>query len=593
MPDTTPRRWLLARFLTVLGVVALSLTIVMGPAARPAAAFVTAFAPVAIRAGAGLFTVPLRNIAVGGAMVRAGTVGLGALGVGTTAWATQDSWMPLLDNGVTAGEATYLPPEGKPVIHGGTQTQQTLQCNVSIGNPRPNQEDPHPQRAYKVDVQWGPSTTCPSASKGLLYELDRVVCRDSFNQLTPGSGTTQAVSFSTGGTTVSGATGTQLGASIPNLCAVGSALVYASIRAILTRAGEYKWSTWITIPGGGWLPGEHSTITEVECERPDGSTFKIDGGETGQPNRVAIPSCIAAEPDSIPRGGDVRIGPKGFEQPALTFSNPGVKQEYGDCFTMAGLVCQVKVHYNNEPCNSTETSCHDWQRTWNLNPNLIRCRFGPYTVAMANCEPLKYSYVPNGRPTVITTPTYTDLPNPGTNTDPPTNPNPNPNPTPGPTPGPGTGVGPVPNPDGPSTNPDPSVDPNSQNCLGAAAGWNPVDWVFVPVKCAIIWAFVPKTPLNIRIDRIGTTFANRAPFSWVAGLAGLPAVVPRNNCPDWRVTVGGSQRNVVCGHSYTEAIRAMRPVLTGFMAALAFWPLIRSTAYASFPVLKPTPSGGR
>jgi hypothetical protein len=34
-------------------------------------------------------------------------------------------------------------------------------------------------------------------------------------------------------------------------------------------------------------------------------------------------------------------------------------------------------------------------------------------------------------------------------------------------------------------------DPAASSCLSGAVSWNPVDWVFVPVKCALQWAFVP------------------------------------------------------------------------------------------------------
>lgn len=116
-----------------------------------------------------------------------------------------------------------------------------------------------------------------------------------------------------------------------------------------------------------------------------------------------------------------------------------------------------------------------------------------------------------------------------------------------------------------------------------------MDWVYVPVKCALLWAFVPTQPISGRIDGIVGTITGKAPFSWLAGFGGLSLAIPGGSCPDWTITVGDSERNVVCGHGYTNAIRAARPVLTGFMIALALWPLIRSTAYAAFPILKPTP----
>ncbi len=51
----------------------------------------------------------------------------------------------------------------------------------------------------------------------------------------------------------------------------------------------------------------------------------------------------------------------------------------------------------------------------------------------------------------------------------------------------------TPAPVGPPTsgeNPDP--EDGSRNCLGTGWSWNPVSWVYVPVKCVLLWAFVPK-----------------------------------------------------------------------------------------------------
>lgn len=36
------------------------------------------------------------------------------------------------------------------------------------------------------------------------------------------------------------------------------------------------------------------------------------------------------------------------------------------------------------------------------------------------------------------------------------------------------------------------VDAEGSSCMGDAWSWNPLNWVFIPVKCAVLWAFVPS-----------------------------------------------------------------------------------------------------
>lgn len=37
-----------------------------------------------------------------------------------------------------------------------------------------------------------------------------------------------------------------------------------------------------------------------------------------------------------------------------------------------------------------------------------------------------------------------------------------------------------------------ATDTTGSNCMGGIWSWNPVNWVYVPIKCALTWAFVPK-----------------------------------------------------------------------------------------------------
>lgn len=69
-----------------------------------------------------------------------------------------------------------------------------------------------------------------------------------------------------------------------------------------------------------------------------------------------------------------------------------------------------------------------------------------------------------------------------------------------------------PPPDAPPA-PDPVPDPENpnQNCLKDAWSWNPIDWVFVPVKCALTWAFQPPPGyLQTKLQDAGDAWSGNA-----------------------------------------------------------------------------------
>lgn len=113
------------------------------------------------------------------------------------------------------------------------------------------------------------------------------------------------------------------------------------------------------------------------------------------------------------------------------------------------------------------------------------------------------------------------------------------------------------------------------------------------------WMFKPTTDTKASLTRIKTDLLTKQPFAWINGFGGLPSAVPIQGCPDWVVKVQvparghvdatNTSENVVCDSSYTAKLRGARPVLAFFMLLLALWPLLRSTAYAAFPIIKPQP----
>lgn len=112
------------------------------------------------------------------------------------------------------------------------------------------------------------------------------------------------------------------------------------------------------------------------------------------------------------------------------------------------------------------------------------------------------------------------VPHPGnpdpTPTTPPGDPNPNPNPG-------------EPNPTFPETGTNPT-DPDG--CMAAAWSWNPADWVLVPVKCALQWAFVPSAPALRQAEATITeaTTGTGVP-TWIDTLQSVPPVMGAPQTP--------------------------------------------------------------
>jgi hypothetical protein len=65
-------------------------------------------------------------------------------------------------------------------------------------------------------------------------------------------------------------------------------------------------------------------------------------------------------------------------------------------------------------------------------------------------------------------------------------------------------------------------DPGSDNCMSSFWSWNPVAWVFTPVKCALTWAFVPSsTDVQSAHDSMnGGWSSTRGLGGWAASIGG-------------------------------------------------------------------------
>ena len=239
--------------------------------------------------------------------------------------------------------------------------------------------------------------------------------------------------------------------------------------------------------------------------------------------------------------------------------------------------CSLGVWIDNDPCEIDVPICKQWKtKVFAKSPQRVECYYGQRQVDVKWCFPLEFAY-DSGRVTEI---------------DPGIKPTPRPDPTepiiekpinPGP---------PITTPINPVV-PVLPVDPpgTSGACWQAAISWNPVDWIYTPVKCAMTWAFVPETSLTVRLQRIGNKIKTKVPFSWVTSAAALPAeLAVGSSCPNWRIRVASVDRQILCGTAFGNAMRDARPVWVVLMSGAAVYPLLRSIMYASFPVVKPSPT---
>lgn len=163
---------------------------------------------------------------------------------------------------------------------------------------------------------------------------------------------------------------------------------------------------------------------------------------------------------------------------------------------------------------------------------------------------------------------------------------PNPNPSAGPSTGPSSGPSAPPGPGtGSGSNPDPGD--GSGSCLGGMWSWNPVDWVYVPIKCA----FEIKPATRARVGSIGAGLSAVPPFSLLTAVPAWlgPLAAPGQSCPDWSVKVpaAGSSNaySITCDDPFAQRIHDSRLLFGGAMALALLGPFAWRVWNASVPVL--------
>jgi hypothetical protein len=217
---------------------------------------------------------------------------------------------------------------------------------------------------------------------------------------------------------------------------------------------------------------------DVTCKAPDGSTFTASSAPfaytSGERKSLpARPSCESVIPNSTTQKitivGSPSVGAATFPETLGTVTvDPAL---YPNC---SGGGCILQVTYQGQPCVPGSASCNALASQVAAAPADYACKWGAYTMPMSDCAVLYEYYVESE-----TQPTATPSPSASATT------------------GTGTGTTSMPttgaNPTAPPTSVEETTDPNSQSCYAAAWSWNPIDWVLVPVKCALKWAFVPPS----------------------------------------------------------------------------------------------------
>jgi hypothetical protein len=347
------------------------------------------------------------------------------------------------------------------------------------------------------------------------------------------------------------------------------------------------WGDLLPVDGTKPITFDGAKVT-IDCRNAaTGDTATLTSrSDLGASGTVVMPSCKQHLGDdwygtgfkvapTLPKVDDEPIEVPDF--PPLEWDELIPKEDAQPCHgTKNG--CSLSVWVDNDPCSEGVSKCKTWTKIATKTPDRVECQYGARTVPIKNCYPLAHAYdTRTGQNTNTQTGPDTSAP-PKTGTQTPTQTE--------------TDAPATPKPDAGTSNPAPPAEaadkPEQGKCF--PKGWgmlNPFEWVYKPVKCVMVWAFVPPTAFDVRLTRMKAKFDNKAPFSWVMSLTSLPSAIPGGGCPDWTLKPPkGASRNIICGTPFGNAMRGARPVLAALMIGAACWPLIRSVMYASFPVVK-------
>jgi hypothetical protein len=371
---------------------------------------------------------------------------------------------------------------------------------------------------------------------------------------------------------------------------VTGAVPTAAQEAAAANAGQ-----WVSDPGQNWGgPGTSSTGT-ITCRAPSGATVDIEFDiplftplPDGSAPEIEYPSCNDELPGSSRIKTTIETGRSGAPEPEVTVEmpvwDPTVENTYPLCLTQT---CTLEIFKDNESCWAGG-QCQGLGTEADPSGAGYTCRWGPYAVSWAWCSA---SYDVADAFDEQPTPTPTSAPTP------------TPSPTGAPEPpGENEGCPEGANPLSESCGGDPD---GEENCWAGAISWNPVDWVTTPVKCALMWAFVPSDGfLSGTIDGFGTSWGDSIVGDWFGGIALIVDEFPTpdgDGCLGPPLTVslallGGGSHTLypftACEQPMATIATIVRASLVASMfAAVGFFSL--KTIFAAFGWMLPAGWGGR
>jgi hypothetical protein len=298
----------------------------------------------------------------------------------------------------------------------------------------------------------------------------------------------------------------------------GYTLVSAGIcNSVNTTTGALAACTTQWTTGYGAAAPVTATFTET-CQAPGGGTFTRSQSSTytpvpgGKSPDVALPNCWDITPGSVRTqvGVGVTRGGSTIETGTVPTIDPGIATKYPDC---ASSECLLTPQYvpTSTKCFSGLTAvpdgdCVDYWPSESTNPAAWRCFWGSYRVPLSFCEdayPKKFFAT-------------------GTRTNTGTDPTTDPTTAPAPADPPPCFISTCSNPPIPAVPPGGDPKNGGDSCMSDAVSFNPVKWVYIPVKCALIWAFVPDSgSISGVIASVKSAWLSSTPGLWVGAIGDL------------------------------------------------------------------------
>ncbi len=456
-----------------------------------AQAFVVPPVPLPLVYG-GITTTTEAAVAAGTLISPVGWTVLGVAAVAAGLYATQDYWLPYVDQLFGAsGTVEYGP--------------------AVVG-----------QRAFiKLDVS-GNTVTTTISPLGTLSTGGWVAGADVYVQCrVPGQPVGAAVKVSVSGiigkTSLPNAVVTLVqtcgGASFP-------AFVYT---ASTTTVNQPTWGS------PDIQPSDKTYTASVDCISATGLITTIQATTSGTTDPVTgagslkVPSCEAL---GLGHGKNLKIdgsvGPTASK--TLWQAQPIGDARYPECSPSATTSCLLQVWIDGVECTVGATPCIDWTRTRNTSPARVQCKYGTYWVATGMCNILERVYEPDG--TRLTARNTDGNPQTQDNFDVDGQPVPTTTGTAAGTPpagAPGGAPAPIPTTTGmPDPIPGTAVNENDSCWPSGTAAWNPAEWVLRPVKCALTWAFVPSSTFMASWGSGMSAAWNGAPLGqWMGAISGF------------------------------------------------------------------------